>query len=537
MTDPAVDAREETLSPLLAGGAIATIGTVLSLVHAFHAVAHEKPVLATVIGAGLPLALSLALVYAGYWTARRPKPLPYVGRLTVWTVLGGIVFGLLLATITVHQYLAGSVPEDAVFQLATAVTGGSLGGFVVGLYDLRIQRRTDRIVALQRATADFGEAQTKTGVCRRIVQLVSSELDMSLAGVWLYREDRNALVPVEMTDRSEKLFDEYPTYEPGEGLSWQAFADGEPQIHDDLRSQRGVYNPETIIRSEIILPLGSHGVLTIGSRERNAFDDVDVSTAKLLASASSAVLDRTQREEQLRAKRRELETRNEHLNEFAAVVSHDLRNPLTVAQGHLELHREECESSSLDEIELAHQRMANLIDDLLELARAGQTIKQTRQVDLTAVASMAWEMVDSTAVRLEIPDEDVALEADEDRLRQLFENLFRNAIDHGGSTTTVRVGGLDGRRGFYVADDGRGVPPEDQERIFEHGYTTDEDGTGLGLVTVRRIVDAHGWSVSVAESDCGGARFEIETDSVGGENRSGQRSASVDGWNGAPHQP
>jgi signal transduction histidine kinase len=99
---------------------------------------------------------------------------------------------------------------------------------------------------------------------------------------------------------------------------------------------------------------------------------------------------------------------------------------------------------------------------------------------------------------------------DESRVRQLFENLFRNAIEHAGEDVTVTVGVLDNGDGFYIADDGPGIPDEDRDRVFDSGYTTIEDGSGLGLVTVQRIVDAHNWSVTVTDSNDGGARFEIK---------------------------
>ena len=97
--------------------------------------------------------------------------------------------------------------------------------------------------------------------------------------------------------------------------------------------------------------------------------------------------------------------------------------------------------------------------------------------------------------------------ADRSRLKQLLENLFRNAVAHNGDDVHVTVG--DTADGFYVADDGVGVPPDDRDRIFESGYTTDADGCGLGLPIVRDIADAHGWDVTVAESTAGGARFEF----------------------------
>lgn len=99
------------------------------------------------------------------------------------------------------------------------------------------------------------------------------------------------------------------------------------------------------------------------------------------------------------------------------------------------------------------------------------------------------------------------IRADESRLRQVFENLIRNSIEHGGGDVTVRVGEL--ADGFYVEDDGPGIPSGERERIFEAGHSTGEDSTGFGLSIVKEIVEAHGWQISATEGAAGGARFEI----------------------------
>jgi nitrogen fixation/metabolism regulation signal transduction histidine kinase len=74
---------------------------------------------------------------------------------------------------------------------------------------------------------------------------------------------------------------------------------------------------------------------------------------------------------------------------------------------------------------------------------------------------------------------------------------------------TIRVGTFS--EGFYVADDGPGIPADDRETVFEQGYTTADEGTGLGLAIVDRIADGHGWEVTVTDSETGGARFEVWT--------------------------
>ena len=203
---------------------------------------------------------------------------------------------------------------------------------------------------------------------------------------------------------------------------------------------------------------------------------------------------------------RELERRNERLDEFASIVSHDLRNPLDVARGRLDLAREERDSEHLEAVARAHDRMATLIDDLLTLAREGVDVESLEPVDLAAVAEECRRGVDTAAATLNVAAS-VTVRADRSRLKQLLENLLRNAVSHGGETVTVTVGDLDG--GFYVADDGPGIPEGERDAVFEAGHTTDPDGTGFGLAIVERIAEAHGWAVAVAESAEGGARFEF----------------------------
>ncbi|MEF8821883.1 MAG: ATP-binding protein [Halovenus sp.] len=234
----------------------------------------------------------------------------------------------------------------------------------------------------------------------------------------------------------------------------------------------------------------------------------------------------------------QLEAQKERLEEFASVVSHDLRNPLNVASGHLALARDETENEHLDQTGEALERMETLIDDLLTLAREGRQITDTEVVTLETVLSAAWSTVDTRSASLET-DLDGQIHADGSRLHQLFENLIRNAVEHGstspesqarqdavehGSTSpesqarqdAVEHGGESvtvtverQADGFSVADDGPGIPEERREKVFETGYSTSDSGTGFGLRIVEQIVDAHGWEIQVTESASGGARFEI----------------------------
>ena len=224
--------------------------------------------------------------------------------------------------------------------------------------------------------------------------------------------------------------------------------------------------------------------------------------------------------------RRQLEAQNDRLEQFSGMVSHDLRNPLNVAQGHSDIIHELLEAvktddgyeplsdETLDTVSTSTKtlsntldRMERLIDDLLVLARQGQAIDSREVVSLAAIVNNCWEMVDHKNAAL-VVDDDLTFAVDPDRLQQLFENLFRNAIEHGDGDVTIRIGKLDGE-GFYVEDDGPGIPEEKREVVFDSGFTTNRDGTGFGLAIVKEIVEAHGWTVAVTDSDEGGARFEV----------------------------
>ena len=202
----------------------------------------------------------------------------------------------------------------------------------------------------------------------------------------------------------------------------------------------------------------------------------------------------------------ELERQNERLEEFANIVSHDLRNPLGVARGNLELARATGEETRFDTVENALDQMEALVDDLLSLARRGQLVDETTPIDLRTVAKQAWTTVESADATLQAA-ENVVVDADEDRLAELLGNLFRNAIEHGGDDVAIDVGGIDG--GFYVQDDGPGIEPERRDSVFDPGETTGDGGIGYGLAIVESIADAHGWSVIVTDSPDGGARFEF----------------------------
>ncbi|WP_254763512.1 PAS domain S-box protein [Natrinema marinum] len=214
---------------------------------------------------------------------------------------------------------------------------------------------------------------------------------------------------------------------------------------------------------------------------------------------------------------RELRERNEQLDAFAQIVSHDLRNPLGVAQGYLELLED---TGDLEYAERTHEgldRMETIIEDVLAIAREGEWATDTASLDLESAVRDAWDHVSTPNATLSMTGT-TTLEADRSRLLRLLENCFRNSIEHGGATVRVRVGLLeaddqgDGCRGFFIEDDGEGLPEELQGRLFDPSVSSSSDGLGIGLWVVREVATGHGWSVTATESEGEGARFEFETD-------------------------
>ncbi|WP_227375962.1 PAS domain S-box protein [Haladaptatus halobius] len=231
----------------------------------------------------------------------------------------------------------------------------------------------------------------------------------------------------------------------------------------------------------------------------------------------------------------ERKERERKLDRFASVVSHDLRNPLGIAQGYLTMARNDGDPDDLNEVQRALDRMETIIRNLLTMAREGQTVTESNPVSLSNVAENAWRYVETAEATIHVDETSRTILADENRLQTAFENLFRNAVEHGRDDVEVRVGLLpdagdeatpappdESIGGLYVEDNGRGISPEERCKVFEYGYSPSQ-GTGLGLAIVREIAEAHGWEITVTDAANGGARFEIRgvetTDEATGNRR------------------
>lgn len=388
----------------------------------------------------------------------------------------------------------------------------------------RRRRRETQLERINQAMRELLTAESRAAIAEIAAEAAHDVLGLEATTVYLAEEDETVLRPTASTEAAEKLSGGPPVYRAGDSIVWRAYERGRTSTIGDVRTDPDVHNPDTPIRSQLNLPLEDHGVLVVGSREVDAFDEHDRTVGEVLAGNVVAALDSVERQQSLARQ-------NERLEQFSWVVSHDIRNPLNVARGRVDLAREDGDVQHLAAADRSLDRIETLVEDLLELARDGRPSDDREPVSLRTLVDACRETVDVEHVDLRVETDRTVL-GDRSRLQQLFENLIRNAIEHGSpdddrrgdepvdghSRVTVAVGDLEDGAGFFVEDDGPGIPPEDRQRAFDPGFSTATDGTGFGLSIVGRIADDHGWTVRATEGGLGGARFEFRgVDRVDGD--------------------
>lgn len=361
------------------------------------------------------------------------------------------------------------------------------------------KRRRETLESLHAAATRIGGAETVDAACQRTVDEAANVLDFDLCSVLL--RDGEWLVP--RANSAEAPADGSRRMGLDQGIAGETYRSGRSRRVDDAAADETADPAKGTYLSGLSVPVGEYGVFQAVGTETGAFDADDVELAELLVTHTASTLDRIERE-------RELQRQNERLESFVGVVSHDLRNPLTVLSGALELAERTGDPEHFERAGRARDRMEQLIEDLLTFARQGESVEDPTPVDLARAAEASWDAVVTAGATLDVRA-DIEVRCHEGRFRELLENLFRNSVEHGGEQVSVTVGELPDREGFYVADDGPGIPAERREEVFRSGFSTSEGGTGFGLSIVDQIVAAHDWEIAVTEGDAGGARFEITT--------------------------
>ncbi|MBP1924057.1 PAS domain S-box-containing protein [Halorubrum alkaliphilum] len=377
-------------------------------------------------------------------------------------------------------------------------------------YELQRQRFEERLQGLHRISQQLLVAETTEEIAEIAVETVLDSFDLPVTAFWEYDAGDDVLRPLAETDEAVRIVGEAPTFERDDALLWESFDSGDIRNYEDLTERPEVYNPETPLQSEVYIPCGNHGIITCAATEPGAFGEIDIESLRLLEALVTEAITAVKREEQLAERGEALQRQNDRLEEFADVVAHDLRNPMTGAVGFLEIARKTNESQHFDRVEQSLERMEELIDELLMIARGDRQAVNIRTHQLQPIVEEAWSYTDAPKATLSADDPLGEIEADETRLLQLFGNLFRNSIEHGGDDVTVEVGPLADEGGFYVADEGPGFSDKQRTEIEALGDTDEMSGFGIGLMSVIDVVEAHGWDLTVPATDQG-ARIEIRT--------------------------
>mgnify|MGYP006271597825 FL=1 len=347
----------------------------------------------------------------------------------------------------------------------------------------------------------------------RIFTIVENALTVlepiEAAWCWRFDPDDERLVSTDRTERSSPA-----------AVTTEAFETGAPRypIGDDSEPDAAA-------------PLGEAGAVAL-----RAADCPPTVRTRLdrLSTVAGGRLDAVRKYSRLEGRFQRVAERNRELTQFARTVSHDLNSPLSVIYGRIELAESEPSNAELHlrAARNAAERIDSLVTDHLQTIETSDD-GDTESVSIQTVAIRAWRIVDPSTARLQVEPTLGSIEANPIRLQQLFENLIRNAIEH-GSAESIGLGADAGAAdphavfeadtdsvivtikptptGFAVCDDGPGIPADERKAIFESGYTTTEAGSGLGLHIVEEIVEAHDWSIAVGDSDAGGARFEINVE-------------------------
>jgi signal transduction histidine kinase len=362
-------------------------------------------------------------------------------------------------------------------------------------YELERKQRVDHLTALNTLSRELMDVGTADAVSQHVVETAEKTLDLPVTAVALHDYQTDELETVAQTARAEAVLRATSLLADG-GPGWNAFTSGTRETVDlSDRTDIPLHPPVT---EAVIFPLGEHGVFLTGSTRTDGFAPSEVNFVETVVMNTNAALDRAEREQQL-------QRQNDRLESFSSMLAHELRNPLMIAQIYHQQAADGDEAAA-EEVDTALSRIEEMIDVLLVTASGDESGIDWESVALPNVITDAWTDVPAESAELVLETNRTVL-ADQIQLQHLFKNLFDNSIEHGSENVTIRVGDLED--GFYVEDNGLGIPPEERDEVFEVGYTTNEDGMGLGLTFVAQLAETYGWECTVTESEEEGARFEF----------------------------
>ena len=375
---------------------------------------------------------------------------------------------------------------------------------VCAIRDVTERRDRERVIrAMHAATRELFRVDDPMEACAAAVHTGADLLDLQISGIWLFDEERNRLEPVAATAGAHDTVGGLPVFGSGEGLAWEAYQRGEALCFDDVREQERAYNADTPIRSELIVPIGSDGVLMAGDKAVAAFDESDVELAEILAANTEVALERLQHEQLLEDRATELERHNERLESLEGVLS----GPILAALADIEAT---FDSGTIDDARAATERARQLVDVAATYAnRPGSTGARTG-ITLGEALDAAVREAGPTSLTT-VVHRDGTLRADANLLQELLAAIVRSADERDADVIglgVLRATSARPRRlaGFSIEDDGDRIPRRVRTPPFDP-YAGDVT-VGLELELARLLARDHGWELTADPSEHG-MRFEI----------------------------
>ncbi len=385
------------------------------------------------------------------------------------------------------------------------------------------QRRMEHLIEAGRILLSTRDLDS---VLQRVMEIVTVEMDTEGGSVWLRRSDGSLECRAAFGSGAEHVTGMWMG--PGLGIAgWSLEHKKSLLVLDaqvDPRFCRKVdeqikFHTRDLVAVPLLVRKVSIGVLEAVNKKGEPFSPADLAWLEVLAPLAAGAIANAQLFEALRQRTVELQTRNEELDAFAHTVAHDLQNPLTLIIGFAEALERDHDRIADDEkkkhlrtIAQMGRKVGNIIEELLLLAQVRKMEVQMSPLDMAGIVAAAVQrlayMIEKSGAKVILPDTwPVALGYDS-WVEEVWINYLSNAIRYGGRPPRVELGATaqaDGMVRFWIRDNGSGLAPEDQARLFTPFPRLDQiraKGHGLGLSIVRRIVERLGGQVGV-ESEVG----------------------------------
>jgi len=390
----------------------------------------------------------------------------------------------------------------------------------------RLRGRRRKIESLYAGTSHLPAAEHPESVFARVHKILQEVLDYTFTATGFLEENR-IIFENTATKGESPLPAPSPALTASDRGAARALRTGETVVVANDVGSSWKTN-EVSLDSVANIPVGEHGVITIGQTEDTTFDSFDLRLTEILGTYAAVVLDRLEHEQELRAAKEEAEDASELKSAMLANISHEIRTPLTAINGFSEVLTEELDPPHVDLAERVHEggkRLLNTFDSVLKLSQleAGTheldpgrcALDQIVRGKLNEWKEQAAEH--SISLDVHIPNSSIEGMWDAKFVGEIVENLWDNAIKFtpSGGEVSIRVRDEDGHAVFEIEDTGIGIGEQFRQDMFQafkqesEGLTREYEGAGVGLAVTEKAVDRMGGCIDVESEKGEGSCFVI----------------------------